>query len=111
MVDDTVRDERNKRMRAERERRERKTEEAEERDRHEHPENYAPSDIAAELAKIKARKGEMVIPQIPKRCACCEKCGAPLPTAPSIQSLTPRQLRELADAIEARGSAKCMDGE
>lgn len=92
-LDRAVRDERNGRMRAEREQRERAEAAAEEKRRREHPEDFVPFDFAGELAKIKARKGETMTPQVPRR-------GASLSNSADIQYLTPQQLRELADVLE-----------
>lgn len=98
-LDREVRDERNKRMRSEREQREREEAAAEERRRREHPEEFAPFDFAGELAKIKARKGEMTPPPVPRR-------RPSLSNPADIQHLTPQQLRELADLLERQGSRR-----
>jgi hypothetical protein len=106
-VDEAVKDERNERMRAERKRAEREEEEAEERDRREHPEKYAPFDLKAEYAKIRARNGEAVqqARETMRREQRCPTCGA-VPGATYCQSLTPQQLRELANVLERQESGR-----
>jgi hypothetical protein len=92
-------------MRTEREQREREEAEAEEKRRREHPEEFAPFDIKAEYEKIKARKGEAVhqARETMRREQRCPTCGA-VPGATYAQSLTPQQLRELADVLERQES-------
>jgi hypothetical protein len=92
-MDEAVKDERNTRMRSEREQREREEAAEEEKRRREHPEEFAPFDFAAELAKIRARKAAKVVPQV------TDPAGS-LADAQNHQYLSPEQLRNLADVLE-----------
>jgi hypothetical protein len=109
-MDEAVRDERNKRMAAERKEREREQEAAERRDREEHPDKYVEfdfkRDLPAMLRDIQARKGQEIAAarETIRTTGRCPTCGA-VPGEVIPQSLTPKQLRELADSLERQEGA------
>lgn len=106
-VVEAVREEKNRRLRAEREERERKEREAEKRDFQEHPENYVEfnlkRDLPKMLAEIRGARDERRAKEEANE-KLCPHCGGELTRVPKIESLTPKQLRELADAIERQGT-------